>query len=320
MKEYGGYIEFENYHGNMLHEGAISLNCGRNALAYLCEAKKIKKLYLPYFLCSSVPNLCKKIDAEYGYYHINGKFEPIFNQVLGEGEWLYIVNFYGQLDNDYLTAWKQKYSRVIIDNAQSYFQMPVEGVDTLYTCRKYFGVADGAFLYTDAKLNRELPQDESFERMHFLLGRFERSANEFYSEYVANNKLFATEPVKLMSRLTENILRGIDYAGVAKRRQENFEFLDAELRNMNELKLKSVHGAFMYPFLIQNGATVRKELQKEKIYIPTLWPNVMEECLRNSLEYCFAANILPIPVDQRYGIEDMEYLVEVINRVSSERT
>ncbi len=42
MKEYGGYIEFENYHGNMLHEGAISLNCGRNALAYLCEAKKIK--------------------------------------------------------------------------------------------------------------------------------------------------------------------------------------------------------------------------------------------------------------------------------------
>lgn len=48
MKEYGGYIEFENYHGNMLHDRAISLNCGRNALAYLCEAKKIKKLYLPY--------------------------------------------------------------------------------------------------------------------------------------------------------------------------------------------------------------------------------------------------------------------------------
>ena len=71
MKEYGGYIEFENYHGNMVHEGAISLNCGRNALAYLCEAKKIKKLYLPYFLCSSVPNLCKKIGVEYGYYHIN---------------------------------------------------------------------------------------------------------------------------------------------------------------------------------------------------------------------------------------------------------
>ena len=171
MNEYGGYIELETFRGNMLHENAIALNCGRGALEYLCETKKIKKLYLPYFLCSSVTNLCKKIGVEYGYYHINGKFEPIFNQVLGEDEWLYIVNFYGQLDNDYLTAWKQKYGRVIVDNAQSYFQMPAENVDTLYTCRKYFGVADGAFLYTNTELNRELPQDESFRRTPCILPR-----------------------------------------------------------------------------------------------------------------------------------------------------
>lgn len=320
MKEYGGYIELEKFQLKMLHEDAIALNCGRAALEYLCEAKKIKKLYLPYFLCSSVPVLCKKIGVEYSYYHINEKFKPIFNQALGEDEWLYIVNLYGQLDNDYQMEWKQKYRWVIVDNAQSYFQMPAEGVDTLYTCRKYFGVSDGAFLYTDAKLNRELPQDESFERMHFLLGRFERSANEFYSEYVANNKLFATEPVKQMSRLTKNFLHGIDYEAVARRRQENFEFLDAGFSKINELKLKSVYGAFMYPLLIKNGAAVRKELQKEKIYIPTLWPNVLEDCPMDSLEFRYATDILPIPVDQRYGIADMKYLVEVINRVSSERT
>lgn len=314
MKEYGGYIELEKFQLKMLHEGAIALNCGRAALEYLCEAKTIKKLYLPHFLCSSVPNLCKKIGVEYSYYPINEKFEPVFNQALGKEDWIYIVNFYGQLDNKYLAAWKQEYGHVIVDNAQSYFQIPAEGVDTLYTCRKYFGVTDGAFLYTDAKLNRELPQDESFERMHFLLGRFERSANEFYSEYVANNKLFTAEPVKRMSRLTENLLRGIDYASVAKKRQENFEFLDAELWNINELKLKSVYGAFMYPLLLQNGAAVRKKLQKEKIYIPTLWPNVMEECPKDTQEYRYAADILPIPVDQRYGMEDMKYLVEVIKQ------
>ena len=50
MKEYGGYIEFENYHGNMLHEGAVSLNCGRAALEYLCEAKEIKKLFHTFFI------------------------------------------------------------------------------------------------------------------------------------------------------------------------------------------------------------------------------------------------------------------------------
>lgn len=148
--------------------------------------------------------------------------------------------------------------------------------------------------------------------MHFLLGRYERSANEFYSEYVANNKLFATEPIKQMSHLTKNLLHGIDYNSVAKRRQDNFEFLNAELSSINELKMKSVYGAFMYPLLVQNGVVLRKKLQKEKIYIPTLWPNVLEECPEDSLEYHYAADILPIPVDQRYGIEDMKYLVEVI--------
>lgn len=319
MKEYGGYIELENYHGSMLHEDAVALNCGRNALEYLCEAKKIKKLYLPYFLCSSVPNRCEKIGIAYSYYYIDRDFKPIFQQKLDKNEWLYVVNFYGQLDNDYLHSLKQMYDRIIIDNAQSYFQSPVEGVDTLYTCRKYFGVADGAFLYTDTLLGRDIPRDESFERMHFLLGRYERSANEFYGEYVANNKLFATEPVKKMSRLTENLLHGIDYDTVAQIRQENFDYLNAALENVNELKLKSVYGAFMYPLLIKDGAAIRKTLQKEKIYIPTLWPNVMEECEPNSLEQRYAADILPIPIDQRYDKEDMKYLVEVIKHVSSER-
>lgn len=321
MKEYGGYIEFETFQGTMLHEDAIALNCGRGALEYLCEAKKISRLYLPYFICSSVPNLCKKINVEYSHYHINEKFEPLFEKELGDDEWLYIVNYYGQLDNDYLEKWKQRYKRIIVDNAQSYYQRPVAGVDTLYTCRKYFGVADGAFLYTDVNIDRDIPIDESYERMHFLLGRYERSANEFYSEYVANNKLFATEPVKRMSRLTENLLRGLDYDLIAQKRSENFEFLNAELGSRNELEVQSVYGAFMYPLLLQNGTAIRKDLQEKKIYIPTLWPNVLEECSPDSIEYRFAADILPIPIDQRYDKEDVRYLVEVIKRyVLSERT
>jgi len=264
-----------------------------------------------------VPNLCKKINVEYEFYHINRALEPIFTKEIGANEWLYIVNFYGQLSNEYLKIWKQRYDRVIVDNAQSYFQMPVEGMDTLYTCRKYFGVADGAFLYSDTRLSKEIPLDESFERMHFLLGRYERSANEFYSEYVLNNKLFATEPVKRMSRLTENLLHGIDYDVVAKRRQENFDFLDAEFRDINELNLKSVYGAFMYPLLIQNGSEIRKALQKEKIYIPTLWPNVLKECSVDSLEYHYAADILPIPIDQRYRKEDMKRITEMVKKTMS---
>lgn len=312
MKEYGGYIEFETFYGKMLHENSIALNCGRNAIAYICETKKIKKLYIPYFICSSVIDLCDKIGVLYDFYHINEKFEPIFNEKLHENEWIYIINFYGQLRNEYLKMWKQNYDRIIIDNAQSYYQMPIPNTETIYTCRKYFGVADGAFLYTDEHLGKPIPQDESFERMHFLLGRYERNANEFYSEYVRNNKLFLNEDIKTMSKLTQNLLHGISYEMIAKKRQENFDYLDKKLKYLNQLELRSVYGAFMYPLLIENGREIRKKLQEKKIYIPMLWPNVLEKCSKDSLEYHYAADILPLPIDQRYRKNDMEYIMEEI--------
>lgn len=78
------------------------------------------------------------------------------------------------------------------------------------------------------------------------------------------------------------------------------------------MNLKSVYGAFMYPLLVQNGTEIRKTLQKERIYIPTLWPNVLKECPADSLEYHCAADILPIPIDQRYGKEDMIKIAEMV--------
>ncbi len=77
MNEYGGYIELETFHGGLFHENAIALNCGRSALAYLCEAKQIRKLYLPRFLCSSVSHLCAKLGIDVEYYPISRDFLPI---------------------------------------------------------------------------------------------------------------------------------------------------------------------------------------------------------------------------------------------------
>lgn len=155
-------------------------------------------------------------------------------------------------------------------------------------------------------------QDESFERMHFLLGRYERSASEFYAEYVENNHFFRDEPVKEMSKLTENLLHGIDYEMVRKSRTRNFAYLHDKLYSMNKLNLSVPDGAFMYPLYIENGEKIRKQLQAKKIFIPTLWPAVFNLCGEKELEYDMAKNILPIPVDQRYGIEDMDYLIEEI--------
>lgn len=316
MKEIGGYIEIETNHGVMLHDDALALNCGRNCLVYLIKAKRIKCIALPYFLCDSVISVCHKYNIEVRFYHINKMFQPEELQ-LGEEEWLYVVNYYGQLTREQLQKLKKQYEHIIVDYAQAYFEMPIQGIDSLYTCRKFFGVADGAFLYTDVVLLEEILRDESYERMHFLVGRFERPASDFYSEYVMNNNLFNSEPLKLMSKLTENLLRGIDYEYVKKIRTENFTFLFERLRKKNKLQIHRIEGAFAYPLMLENnGSEVRKKLIANKIYIPTLWPNVMSCVPEDSLEYMLARDILPIPCDQRYRREDMEYICEHIERLS----
>lgn len=313
MKEIGGYIELDTYHLPMLHEGAIALNCGRNCLAYLFKSRGIKKLKIPYFICSSVFDVCDREGVEKTFYHVGFDLKPAEDCLLEEGEWLYLVNFYGQLTNDEIQAYVDRYSRVIVDQANAYFQEPLPHVDTLYTCRKWFGVADGAFLYTDACLPDAFQLDESYDRMRFLLGRYERTASEFYGEYSANNLYFKNQPIKRMSKLTENLLHGIDYKAVEQTRRRNFDLLDQCFHGMNHLIIKPA--AFMYPLMVDNGAELRKKLQAEKIYIPMLWPSVFKISSPHDAEYQMAENILPLPIDQRYGTNEMDILVHTIERI-----
>ena len=50
MKEIGGYFGLERFTGKEYYDSLISLNTGRNALAYLLKSRTIKKIYIPYFL------------------------------------------------------------------------------------------------------------------------------------------------------------------------------------------------------------------------------------------------------------------------------
>lgn len=313
LNDIGGYLELDRYYQPIFHEKAKALNCGRNCLAYLLKAKKIKRIALPYFLCDSVREICIRENVDIRYYRIDKNLYP-FNVEIKEDEWIYIVNYYGQISIDDIEKYRKKYRKIIVDNAQAYFDMPVKSVDTIYTCRKFFGVPDGAFLYTDSELSEELEQDESYQRMEFILGRYERPAHEFYELYAKNNDLFISEPIKEMSRLTKNLLHGISYEVVKEKRSFNYNFLFENLKDINSLKLKKVEGAFAYPLLLENGAEIRKKFIMERIYIPVLWPDVLQNLEYDTLEYIYADNILPLPCDQRYGEEEMQRICDLVRQ------
>lgn len=314
MREIGGYFQLDQLIEQPYYEHLIELNTARNALYYLVKAKGIKKIYLPYFLCDSVSNLLDMYHVKYEYYNIDLTFAPILDITLKDTEYVYLVNYYGQITDAQVIDYKNKYKNIILDNVQSFFQKPVEGIDTIYSCRKYFGVPDGAYLSTDSKWQNKLNEDKSSLRMKHILGRFEGNASDYHADFRKNDASFKNEPVKKMSKLTKNILGAIDYQVIIESRNTNFSYLHENLRHTNRLELTVPNGPFAYPYYVKDGLNVRKKLAEKKIYIPTLWPNVLMANTVDNVEYDYTANILPIPCDQRYGISDMEVIIKELTQ------
>ncbi len=307
-KEIGGYLELEEFSGREYHPDAVPVNNARNGLLYLLRARKIRKLYIPFYLCDSVSSLCEREGCTYDFYPIHEDFTPCFEHRLKQGECLYIVNYFGRLDEAKILELKSTYGCIILDNVQAFFEHPIAGVDTLYSCRKFFGVPDGGYVVTDARLEEDIPVDVSMDRMHHILGRYEgTSASDFYGDFKANDHGFRTLELRMMSRLTHNLLRAVDYEGIKARREENYACLAEGLKMMNSLPDMRPAGPYMYPFRCPNGMEIKRKLADRKIFVPTLWPNVLK-CKRN-LEKDYAENILPLPCDQRYGIDDMECII-----------
>lgn len=310
MREIGGYFEFEQNHGKMLHDDCTKLNSGRSCLGYIIKARNIKKIALPVFLCDCIEDICIKNNVEVRFYRIDYSFK-ILDFKLNDGEWLYIVNYYGQLSDEYMRHLKEKYDRIIIDNAQAYFQEPIHGVDTLYTCRKFFGVTDGGILSSTASIEIT-DQDESYDRISFIMGRYEKTGKDFFRDSQRNEERFYEASIKRMSSITENILHGIDYDFIEQRRRFNFEYIHSRLGEINRLTVSVPKGPFMYPLCIEEGFKLRKKLIDNRVYVPVLWPNVLESCEVGSVEACLTNDIVPIPIDQRYRIQEMQFVCDLI--------
>ncbi len=309
MKEIGGYFGLDAFCGKEYYPDLLKLNTARNALIYLCRARQIKKLFLPYFLCDSVAAACEAEGVAYQSYSIGPDFLPVFSQKLNAGEYLYVVNYYGQLTDAQILSLQKQYGSIILDNVQAFFQKPLLGVDTIYSCRKFFGLPDGAYLATDARLEG-LKKDKSAARMRHILGRLEGSASDYYNDFKENDASFRTLPLMEMSLLTENLLKAIDYEKTVAIRNANWQLLHEALGSKNPLKLRSPNGPYAYPFYCKNGMQIKKTLAERKIFVATLWPNVLQ--MEGYLEKDYAENILPLPCDQRYDGQDMKIIIEAV--------
>ena len=321
IREIGGYLELEHFTGREYYPDLHKVNLGRTALVWLLRSVKCETLYMPYYICDTVTDAVLNEGVKVVCYHLDEELRPVFapGEEPGRKDWIYLVNYYGQLGADEILGYRQRYDNVIVDNAQAYYDSPVEGVHTIYTCRKFLGVSDGAYLATDAQLCPNEEEDHSFEYMQHLLGRFEQGASPWYSRMLRIAEGFEHTPVRKMSALTENLLRAVDDDFVSRKRRENYQTLRQLLPSDNPFTKKMPTVPFAYPYYHEDGVQLRKALAAQKIFVPTNWSVLLKTCPEDSLEYRWSADILPLPVDQRYGADEMRSIAEAIRSFDSSR-
>src|SRR5690554_5440018 len=313
----GGYFELELPVTEEFHRNAIRLNTGRNAFEYILRAKNYKMVYLPFYTCDVMLEPITKLNLKYKFYNIDSNFMPIFNfKSIGENDVFVYNNYFGLCDKQ-VKEIASLCENLIVDNSQAFYSKPIQGVDTFYSPRKFFGLPDGSYLYTDKLLDFNLEKDISYKRCEHLLGRMDTTAEQHFQVYKENSKILCNQPIKKMSNLTQRLLSSIDYKTISDKRRKNFNIIHNELgkRNKLEFNISSKEVPMIYPFLVLNGSKLKRELIANKIYVATYWPNVLNWAEKDSFEYNITNNLLALPIDQRYSEDDMYRIIEIIKRI-----
>ncbi len=313
MTEFGGYFELELNKTQEYHAQALKLNSGRNCLLYILKAQKPSKIYIPSYICNSVLAPIISEGIKFDFYNINEKFEIISNLSLNNNEKLFYVNYYG-LKSDYVNYLCDTYScALIIDNTQAFFELPLAGIDTIYSPRKFFGVSDGGYLYTEKTLDIVFEKDESTEFAMHLLGRRDIGASHYYKQYQKSEDRLSNQPIKEMSRLTQEILQSIDYETAKSKREINFKNLHLELRNKNIFNLDEagLNGPMTYPFFTKDKM-LREYLIGKNVYVARYWDDVLDRDSDCDTEKRIVEQLVPLPIDQRYCEEDMQKILKFL--------
>lgn len=305
----GGYFELELPRSVEYHPEAIALNSGRFCLEYVLRCRKYSKVYVPYFTCDSAVEPIVKLGIPHEFYHIDKSYHIVEDIVLRDNEALMYTNYWG-LQDRYCKELADRFgSRLILDYTQAFFSKPIRGIDTFYSCRKFFGVPDGGYLYTDADTDFEIEQDESYTRMASLVKRIDISPEAGYNDFRTTSAEFLQMPIRRMSKFTKRMMQGIDYGSVAQRRLDNYNVL---CKHLGGRQLNYGEVPMIFPFESEQGQKLRTTLIANKVFVAKYWPNVDEWAGEDALETWMANHILPLPIDQRYGKEDMERIIKII--------
>jgi hypothetical protein len=317
--EIGGYFGLELTGGSKkFHHTPFRLQSGRAALAFIFDFVKPAHVYVPFYTCNALLEPLIKANIGYSFYHLNADLELLHLPKLKKNELIIYVNYY-DIKRDYAEKLSGHYKeQLIVDCTQSYFLNGNGHSWYFNSCRKFFGVPDGADLYAPVNYNllaryNLLHANENYVTEH-LLSRFSGNT-QAGSEYFTRNEVLNGEGIFKISRLSACLLSNINYNKACEARQRNFRFLHQHLGATNLIKIADpfTPAPSFYPYL-PNTFFDKKQFWDQKLFIPAFWNDCQHRQDSNlfETEVHISKHIIPIPADHRYKPSDFGSLLNIL--------
>lgn len=344
--EYAGNerFDFKSLIGSF--SDAVFLSTGRSAEKMVLDAieernNQIQKTALiPPFTCHTV--IEPFIDCGYDLHtydidcHLNTSPEALERAIIDSKA--NVVLFHRYFGFDTCVGWEnviKKFSdRGVIfieDRTQSlYSDFPLLSIDyAVGSLRKWAGLPDGGFALcmTGSFKNKTVEFDAelqkaklaaSFAKYAYMNGSADNKP-EFLELYKkAEDILNEQKKIYAMSPASKSVQSWLDIENLKFKRRRNYKVLYDGLRDWAKVRI-------LTPELSQNNVPLylalkaegRKDLQSffcmNNIYAPIIWslPDAMPEICEAAKE--IYADILCIPIDQRYDTDDMERILDCIH-------
>ncbi len=313
----------------------VFFDSGRSALKHIAShLKKGCEVLLPEYICESVSNC---FDSEgVIYYKIEENFsvnlDDLKSKISERTQVIFLMHYFGSVQPEWILNEIRRIADsedilIVEDTTHSIFSS-VHTIGDYQICsiRKWMPIAKGGVLYFDKDVlslaDAFYPKDldnEKFVGM-ILKNLFLKGSLDCNSTYrmifsEAEKRLDVQGEVFLISDFSNFIASCIDINEIIKKRVANYKKL------YNRLKERGIYAAidmdkdqcpFVFLLRVPERDAFRKYLMDNKIYCAVHWPFDGLKKEDRSFANKLSEELISLPIDQRYGEDEINYMADAV--------
>ena len=298
---------------------------GRSALYHILSSVKVKRVWLPDYLCISVVEAVRKSGIKYVFYELDDNLDPKFETLApDEYDAVLLIDYFGLKD---LSVIENKiatffpYTVLIEDDVQALYDFfkPINPyVHFRFTSlRKSLPVPDGGLVNTKHRL-LTASKPNTFSQYKLRAGelKYNRSDDSDDSEYLSlfekGEDMIDENYESVMSSESKALFSSCNISESQLQRKINSRCL---LNGLAEIGVKTVipvqeeKTPLFIPVYLEYRNKVRKAMFQYNIFCPVHWP-LDGMPVKKGAE--MAEHELSLIVDQRYTADDMNRILNIL--------